>query len=80
MFDTIIAYYCTKYLTKDILRLLRSQKQTKFILKKFRPGHNYISISWMGKNIFLTPENHWIHNYIQDWTWKWYPALMISTV
>ena len=36
--------------------------------------------SWQGKNILLNPAHKWMHNCIWDWTQKWYPALMASTV
>ena len=37
-------------------------------------------VSWGVYNILLTPAHDWIYNCIQDWTWKWDPVLMTSTV
>ena len=33
-----------------------------------------------GKNLFLSPAHDCIHNFIREWTLKWYQALMASTV
>ena len=37
-------------------------------------------VSWGVKNIFLIPSHDWIHNYIQELTREWYPALNMSTL
>ena len=37
-------------------------------------------VSWGVYNIFLTPVNDWIHNFIRDWTREWDSALNTSAV
>ena len=37
-------------------------------------------VIFQGKNMFLTPAHDWLKEYIRDWTLKWYPALMTSTI
>ena len=37
-------------------------------------------MSWQGKRIFSTPEHNYMHDCIQEWTWKWDPEFMKSTV
>ena len=37
-------------------------------------------VIWGVQNLFLTPAYDWMHNCIRDWTRKWDPALMTSTV